>query len=75
MKPLQKNNQHKDNESLPTADTGNASNPSSGNIEEASNNKQLLNEKANTYLREAGNIEDLPDDKDQQDMDEKYRDA
>jgi hypothetical protein len=28
----------------------------------------LLDEKASTYLRESGNIEDMPDDLDQEDM-------
>ena len=51
------------------ADTGNASDPSPGN--EAINKAgytQLLETKAEKYLREAGNIEDLPDAQDQLDM-------
>lgn len=32
-------------------------------------NNQLLNEKAEKYLRESGNIEDLPDEEDQQELD------
>jgi hypothetical protein len=42
------------------ASTGNASNPSKpGESQPVSD--QLLNEKAEKYLREGGNIEDLPD--------------
>jgi hypothetical protein len=60
--------------SIPTADTGNASNPSPGNRDtEPANDKPLLDEKAEKYLREAGNIEDIPDARDQQDMDETLR--
>jgi hypothetical protein len=43
-----------------TAKTGNASNPSPGEPMD-NDSKQLLNKKAEKYLREAGNIEDLPD--------------
>lgn len=59
---------------LPSVDTGNASNPSphSGNLE-AVNNDQLLNEKAEKYLRESANIEDQPDAQDQQEADEVIR--
>ncbi len=48
--------------------TGNASNPSPGPEPDA--NRQLLPEEAEKYIREAGNIEDLPDANDQKDMDE-----
>jgi hypothetical protein len=51
-----------------TADTGNASNPSP-HSETAPAGNQLLNEKAETYLREAANIEDVPDAQEQLDMD------
>ena len=58
-------------ESMPAADTVNASNPFPHNEEmEPAAHKQLLDEKAEKYLRESGNIEDLPDDQDQQEMDE-----
>jgi hypothetical protein len=59
---------------LPTADTGNASNPSphSGNMEPV-NNDQLLDEKAEKYLRESANIEDEPDAHDQQEADDVIR--
>lgn len=54
---------------LPAADMGNASNPSPDNAQQKEGG-QLLNNKAEKYLREAANIEDLPDAEDQQDMDE-----
>jgi hypothetical protein len=54
---------------LSAADTGNASNPSPDNAEQKGG-EQLLDKKAEKYLREAGNIEDIPDAQDQQDMDE-----
>jgi hypothetical protein len=58
-------------ERLPTADTGNASNPSPHNKEmEPANHDQLLDDKAGKYIREAGNIEDVPDPQEQEDMDE-----
>ena len=46
---------------LPAADTGNASNPTPHAHQTPSNDQQLLNKKAETYLRESGNIEDMPD--------------
>ena len=49
---------------------GNASNPSVQEAAEAKTGSSLLDEKAETYLRESGNIEDMPDERDQQDMDE-----
>jgi hypothetical protein len=56
---------------LPAADTGNASNSSPHNKEmEPANNDQLLDEKAGKYIREAGNIEDVPDPQEQEDIDE-----
>ncbi len=56
---------------FPAADTGNASNPSPHHEKmEPAGSNQLLDEGAEKYLREAGNIEDLPDAQDQQDMDE-----
>jgi hypothetical protein len=56
------------------AGSGNASNPSPYNKEmEPANGNQLLNEKAEKYLRESGNIEDEPDAQDQQDADEILR--
>jgi hypothetical protein len=62
------------NQKLPAADTGNASNPSPHNNDmEAMNNNQLLNERAEKYLRESANIEDEPDPQDQQEADEIIR--
>jgi hypothetical protein len=47
---------------------GNASNPSPFNSEsDQARNNQLLDEKAEKYIRESGNIEDLPDPQEQQD--------
>jgi hypothetical protein len=42
------------------ASTGNASNPNPRSSAEP-NNSQLLDDKAEKYLREGGNIEDMPD--------------
>lgn len=55
----------------PDPRTGNASNPSpqEGNFA-SPEGSQLLNEKAEKYLREVASIEDVPDAQDQQDMDE-----
>lgn len=75
MKPGQKNNTNLDHERLRTAETGNASNPSANEEKDSSDTNQLLDEKAGTYLREAGNIEDMPDENDQKDMDETFREA
>jgi hypothetical protein len=59
------------NQKLPVADTGNASNPSPHNRDaEPVNNNQLLNKRAEKYLRESANIEDEPDPQDQLDADE-----
>ena len=49
---------------------GNEADPSSPGREVPAGNNQLLNEKAEKYLRESGNIEDLPDEEDQQELDE-----
>lgn len=51
------------------ASTGNASNPSPQS-ETAAGPDQLLDKKAEKYLREAGNIEDMPDAEEQQEADE-----
>lgn len=59
---------------LPEADTGNASNPSPHDTSmEPTVDKQLLNKKAETYLREAGNIEDMPDPQEQQEAAEEEK--
>lgn len=63
-------NEKNDNQKLPAADTGNASNPSPHNKKmEPVSDEQLLNEKAEKYLRESANIEDEPDAQDQADAD------
>ncbi len=48
---------------IPNKGTGNAINPPAPEDLQIPP-KQLLDEKAETYLREAGNIEDMPDEKD-----------
>jgi hypothetical protein len=65
------------NKSLPqeekpaSASTGNASNPSPHDDGlSAVEGTQLLNGKAEKYLREAASIEDVPDATDQQEMDD-----
>jgi hypothetical protein len=59
-----KNKMSPDNSNIPLnpkpALTGNASNPSPRNDSEP-NSDQLINKKGEKYLREGGNIEDLPD--------------
>jgi hypothetical protein len=66
----QKDNDSGDRNQQP-APSGNASNPVSRAGEDVQPEKnQLLDEKASTYLRESGNIEDMPDDLDQEEMDE-----
>jgi hypothetical protein len=57
----------------PSASTGNASNPSPRNEEtEPMAHNQLLDKKAETYLRESANIEDMPDAEDQQEANETF---
>lgn len=60
-----KNHSHQKN-ALPEAETGNASNPFPHNKNmEPDEHNQLLDKKAENYLREAGNIEDVPDAQEQ----------
>ena len=47
--------------------TGNASNPSRTDLQ-TNNTNQLLDKKAEKYLRESGNVEDMPDAEDEQQM-------
>ena len=55
----------------PSVNTGNASNPSPQDDSLApSGGSQLLDEKAEKYLREVASIEDVPDAQDQQEMDQ-----
>jgi hypothetical protein len=62
-------NQTRESEENLPADTGNASNPAATNTEQTDSN-QLLDKKAEKYLREVASIEDVPDAQDQRDMDE-----
>jgi hypothetical protein len=56
---------------LPPANIGNASNPSPHQESlTPAEGAQLLNEKAEKYLREVASIEDVPDAQDQEEMDE-----
>lgn len=59
-----------DNTAQSAASTGNASNPSpqADNLP-SPEQSQLLNEKAEKYLRESASIEDLPDAQDEAEMD------
>jgi hypothetical protein len=55
---------------LPSVNTGNASNPAPHDDSLApSDGSQLLDEKAEKYLREVASIEDVPDAQDQEEMD------
>ena len=62
-----------ENERLPAADTGNASNPSPPKGNEYDRNNQLLGKEAEKYLRETASIEDLPDATDQEDMEDSFK--
>ena len=74
MSAPEKDNSFNTNEpKRPAADGGNASNPSTGGKIERDTGNQILNDKAEKYLRESGTIEDLPDARDQQEMDETPR--
>jgi len=63
--------QNKDKEGLPAAGTGNASNPSPHNEESEPQKNQLLDERAEKYLREVSSPEDYADAEDVQEMDDK----
>jgi hypothetical protein len=59
---------------MPSVNTGNASNPAADDDSlHPSPGAQLLNEKAEKYLREVASIEDVPDAQDQKEMDETLR--
>jgi hypothetical protein len=68
---MDQNKKGEQDQKLPEAGIGNASNPSPHNkaMDPVSDN-QLLDERAEKYLRESANIEDEPDPQDQQDADE-----
>lgn len=59
----------------PAAGSGNASNPSPHNdaVEPAGN--QLLDGRAEKYLREVASIEDVPDAQDQQELDKTIQES
>lgn len=58
-------------EKAPSVNTGNASNPAPDDDSlSPSPGSQLLDEKAEKYLREVASIEDVPDAQDQKEMDE-----
>ena len=67
-------NQDEENK-LPPADTGNASNPSPRNTEMEPQPNQLIDKKGENYLREVANIEDEPDAQDQQEADKTFEEA
>ena len=58
-----------ENENYPPAESGNASNPSPHPDTQPAGN-QLLDARAEKYLREVASPEDYPDAKDEQKMDE-----
>jgi hypothetical protein len=71
--PDEQNQKHQAGEpsQVPTFNTGNASNPASNDDSLApSPGSQLLDEKAEKYLREVASIEDVPDAQDQREMDD-----
>jgi hypothetical protein len=70
---MNSNSNDQKDQPLPAADTGNASNPSPHTQDMEPANNQLLDERAEKYLRESANIEDEPDAQDQQDADEIIR--
>ena len=62
------NKDKKDHSRIPEADTGNASNPTPhDHTLEPSQPNQLLNKRADTYIRESANIEDMPDPQQEED--------
>jgi hypothetical protein len=67
------NNRKEIDERSPVADTGNASNATPHQDPTPERNNQLLEERAEKYLRESANIEDEPDPQDQMDADEVIR--
>ena len=74
-KAMDQENRNKQESKMPPAETGNASNPSPHNdrLEPAANNSQLLNERAEKYLRESASPEDYPDEQDWEDADKVLR--
>lgn len=60
---------------LPTPETGNASNPTPQQELFETPNNSLLGDKAEKYLRESGNIEDMPDPQEQQNAEDTLREV
>lgn len=60
---------------FPPAGVGNASNPSPQEDPGEPGSNQLFGKQAETYLREGGNIEDMPDEQDWQEADETIKQA
>ena len=59
---------------LPAAGTGNASNPPlKDETQESKQKNQLIDERGEKYLREVASMEDYPDAQDDQDYDDKIR--
>lgn len=54
---------------MPMAETGNASNPSPTDHNDPAFTRQVLGKHAEKYMRESGNIEDMPDPQDEYDAD------
>ena len=73
MHPEEKN-MPSSNSNIPAPGTGNASNPSPGPENTgAAATSQLLDKKAEKYLRESGNIEDMPDPDEQNEADNQIK--
>ncbi|HEY1112681.1 MAG TPA: hypothetical protein VGE66_03940 [Chitinophagaceae bacterium] len=70
MNTDKKNNNAGEEGRMPPASYGNASNPSPHKEEAQPAGNQLLDERAEQYLRESANIEDVPDAEDQEEADE-----
>ena len=67
---------HQEENKMPAAGTGNASNPPlKDDAFEPENNNQLIDERGEKYLREVAPIEDYPDPQDDQDMDETIKEV
>jgi len=64
-----------DNSNFPPADYGNASNPSPHNHDLEPHSNQLLDKRAEKYLREVASPEDYPDAEDEQEMEETIAEA
>ncbi|MFL5740291.1 MAG: hypothetical protein ACJ75B_08735 [Flavisolibacter sp.] len=67
---IEEQNKNQENSFTP-AETGNASNPG---VQQNKTGRSLLDEKAETYLRESGNIEDMPDAREEEQAEESMRD-